>query len=157
MATAYFAAGCFWSKEFFFSQQPGVVATRTGFAGGHTAAPTYHDVLTKTTGHAETVEVTFDPQQTDFTALAKFFFSIHDPTIDRRDRGGQYRSAIFCTNPEQQTTAQQLVTELQAKGYTVVTEVLPLDAFWPAEARHQGYCTTHQLQPQQHFHDRFNR
>jgi peptide methionine sulfoxide reductase msrA/msrB len=144
---AIFASGCFWSKEYFFERATGVVATRVGYTGGHTEHPTYKAVLTKTTGHAEAVEVMFDPTQTSFEALAKLFFEIHDPTIDRRGKGGQYRSAIFYTNEAQKAIAEQLINDLQSKGFKVVTTLEPASTFWQAEDRHQKYCDTRNIIP----------
>lgn len=149
MERAIFASGCFWSKEYFFQQAPGVVATRVGYTGGHTENPTYHQVLTKTTGHTEAVEVTFDPTKTSFEKLATLFFEIHDPTIDRRDKGGQYRSAIFYTSDNQRIIAEKLIVQLKQNGYAVVTEVVPVGTFWQAEDRHQKYCDTRAITPKQ--------
>ncbi|MBK7869853.1 MAG: peptide-methionine (S)-S-oxide reductase MsrA [Saprospiraceae bacterium] len=142
-----FAAGCFWSKEYFFNQAPGVIATRVGYTGGHTEHPTYNQVLTKTTGHAEAVEITFDPKQTSFEELIKLFFEIHDPTIDRTDKGGQYRSAIFYQNQEQQAIAENLIAALREKGFDIATTLEPAGIFWQAEDRHQKYCDTHGIKP----------
>lgn len=154
-SVALFAAGCFWSKEYAFSRLPGVISTRVGYTGGHTEDPTYHTVCSKLTGHAEAVEVTYDPEQTDFATLAKFFFEIHDPTIDRRGKGGQYRSAIFYTDPEQLKTAQTLIRELKENGIDTVTELTPATHFWPAEARHQKYCDTRGMSPTDRYTKRF--
>lgn len=144
------ASGCFWSKEYFFNQIPGVVATKVGFAGGQAEEPTYQQVCTKTTGHAEVVEVHYDPQQVSFTALLQHFFANHDPTIDRRDRGGQYRSAIFYTTEDQRQVADQMIQTLRENGYEAVTEVEKADAFYPADARHQKYCDSRGMNPQRH-------
>lgn len=153
--TATFASGCFWSKEYFFSKVDGVLSTRVGFTGGHLDQPSYKVVCTKTTGHAEAVELTFDPQKVSFERLAKLFFEIHDPTIDRRDRGGQYRSAIFYQNEEQKKVALQLIDQLKKKGYNAVTELEPAQTFWPAEARHQKYCDTRGMSPTDKYVKRF--
>jgi len=152
---AVFACGCFWSKEYLFSQQPGVVATRVGYTGGDTENPTYHQVCSKTTGHAEAVEVTFDPAQTTFEQLARFFFEIHDPTMDRTERGGQYRSAIFYQNDQQKQTAEQLIQQLEANGYAVKTQLEQASTFWQAEERHQKYCETHSFTPRDYRKNRF--
>ncbi len=144
---AVFACGCFWSKEYIFSRSPGVVATRVGYTGGHTANPTYQQVCTKTTGHAEAVEVSFDPALTSFTELAKLFFEIHDPTIDRTE-GGQYRSAIFYRDEDQHAVARALIHQLEARGLQVATTLEPAGTFWPAEERHQGYCDARGFTPQ---------
>ncbi len=137
---ATFACGCFWTKQYRFSRLPGVLATRTGYTGGHTEHPTYTQVCSKTTGHAEAVEVTFDPSRLSFEHLLHFFFTLHDPTKDRRDRGGQYRSAIFFHSEIQCRKAEQALAALRAKGLEPVTEVLAAGPFWEAEERHQGWC-----------------
>lgn len=154
-SVAIFAAGCFWSKEYAFNRQTGVISTRVGYTGGHSDHPTYKSVCSKITGHAEAVEVTFDPEQTDFSTLAKFFFEIHDPTVDRRGRGGQYRSAIFYTDAKQQATARELIQKLEEKGIKVATGLEPATTFWPAEARHQKYCDTRGMQPTDRYTKRF--
>ncbi len=146
-AVATFASGCFWSKAYFFSKVPGVVATRVGYTGGHRSHPTYQQVCTKKTGHTEAVEVTFDPDKVRYEALVRFFFEIHDPTRDRRGKGGQYRSAIFCHTPEQQHIATNLKAQLQERGYAVKTEIESASVFWEAEDRHQQYCENRGIQP----------
>lgn len=152
---ATFAAGCFWSKEYFLQQQPGVISTRVGFIGGHLEAPTYQQVCRKDTGHTEAVEVTFDPEQTSFEALARYFFQFHDPTIDRSGNGGQYRSAIFYHHPTQKAIAEQLIQQLASNGYIVKTRLEAATTFWPAEARHQKYCDSRGLKARDHFRQRF--
>ena len=152
---AIFASGCFWGREYHFSRVEGVLSTRVGFTGGHTEEPTYHQVCTKNTGHAEAVEITFDPEVVSYEALARLFFEWHDPTIDRRGKGGQYRSAIFYTNERQQEVAKQLVAVLLKNGFDVVTEIEPATAFWPAEARHQKYCDSRNLVPKDYYTKRF--
>ena len=144
---AIFALGCFWSKEYFFSRVEGVRSTRVGFMGGHTDHPSYRQVCSKDTGHAEAVEITFDPEKISFEKLARLFFEMHDPTVDRRENGGQYRSAIFYTEPEQRKVAERLVSDLKRQGYEVATEIESAGTFWPAEARHQKYCDTRGLTP----------
>ena len=109
----------------------------------------------KTTGHAEAVEVTFDPDVTNFETLAKLFFEMHDPSIDRSDKGGQYRSAIFYTDDMQKETAEKLIAILKAKGIEVSTELSPAGKFWRAEARHQKYCDSRGMNPRDHFTKRF--
>ena len=146
-AIATFACGCFWSKEYFFRQVPGVINTRVGYTGGHLSHPTYHQVCTKTTGHAEAVEVSFDPKVVSYDALVRFFFELHDPTIDRRDKGGQYRSAIFVHSKTQRETAAALREKLIGNGYDVKTEIEPAGPFWEAEERHQQYCETRGIEP----------
>lgn len=139
---AMFAGGCFWGMEYQFQNAPGVTGTRVGYAGGHKAKPTYEEVCGGKTGHLETLEVTFDPKRTNFEALAKLFFEIHDPTQANGqgpDIGEQYHSAIFCLNDEQRQTAEKLIGILKAKGLKVVTELRPAAEFWPAEKYHQRY------------------
>lgn len=153
--TIIFAAGCFWGKEYIFAHIPGVVHTRVGYTGGHTQSPTYQQVLTKTTGHAEAVEVTFDPDQVSFETLAKLFFEIHDPTIDRRDKGGQYRSAIFYNNETQKAIIQELIANLALKGFNVVTQLESEGVFWQAEDRHQHYCELRGMTPKEYRVARF--
>jgi len=152
---ATFASGCFWSKEYFFSRLPGVVSTRVGFTGGHTSSPTYKEVCTKTTGHAEAVELQFDPEHISYRQLLQTFFNRHNPEIDRRDRGGQYRSAIFFHNSSQHKQALEALGDLRRNGYQPVTEVKPAGSFWPADARHQKYCDSRNMQPEDRFVDRF--
>ncbi len=145
---ATFAAGCFWSVEYKFGQQPGVVATAAGYEGGFLETPTYKQVCTDRTGHAEVVELDFDPAVTSYEALLRFFFAMHDPTTRNRqgvDVGTQYRSAIFTHSPEQQATAQAVMAELNAStfGGRIVTELLPAATFWRAEEYHQRYNEKH--------------
>ena len=122
--------------------------------GGHTVNPTYQDVCSGRTGHAETVEVEFDSTQTTFEALARYFFEIHDPTeIDRQgpDMGTQYRSAVFYTNDEQKKVAEKLIGILKGKGYDVVTQVQPAGPFYVAEGYHQDYYELSGKTPYCHF------
>lgn len=143
----FLGGGCFWSKEYHLSKVPGVINTRVGFMGGTLLHPTYKQVCTKTTGHAEVVQVDYDPAHCSTTELLIQFFSIHDPRFDRRDKGGQYRSVIFYTTTAQQTAAEHLLTALQQKGHDTLTELLPAPTFWPAEERHQQFCETKGLTP----------
>ncbi len=139
---AYFAGGCFWGVEYLLQQQPGVIATTVGYMGGDTENPTYEQVCTHTTGHAEAVEVLYDPVRVSFEQLAKLFFEIHDPTqVDRQgpDIGDQYRSEIFYTDEEQRIVAERLIAELAARGLKIATRVTPAGKFWPAEDYHQDY------------------
>ena len=152
---AIFASGCFWSKEYFFSQAEGVVSTRVGYTGGHTKNPTYKEVCTKTTGHAEAVEITFDADKTNFEQLARLFFEIHDPTLDRTDKGGQYRSSIFYLNEQQKQTAETLIDQLKEMGYAVKTLLEPAARFWLAETRHQKYCDSREMTPKNYSKKRF--
>ena len=142
LGRAYFAGGCFWGVEHFLKQQSGVIATTVGYMGGHTDNPTYRDVCSHTTGHAEAVEVLYDPQRVGFETLAKLFFEIHDPTQPNGqgpDIGDQYRSEILTTTDEQQAVAQELIADLKARGMDVVTQVTPAGKFWPAEEDNQDY------------------
>ena len=139
---AIFAGGCFWGVEYMLGKVDGVKSIRSGYIGGHTENPTYEQVCSHTTGHAEAVRVTFDPAKVSYEKLAKVFFEIHDPTqLDGQgpDLGDQYRSEIFYTTPAQQQTAERLIGELRRRGYDVVTEVTPAGRFWPAEDYHQQY------------------
>jgi len=141
-ATAYFAGGCFWGMEHLLQEVDGVTDVRSGYMGGHTEKPTYHEVSSGRTGHAETVEVVYDPARVAFEELATLFFEIHDPTqVDRQgpDMGSQYRSAIFYSDDEQKLTAERLIGILKEKGYDVATEVSEAASFWEAEDYHQDY------------------
>lgn len=139
---AYFAGGCFWGVEYFFKKAKGVLSTRVGYMGGSLKNPTYKDVCDGNTGHAETMEVVFDPTQTDYETLARLFFEIHDPTqVDRQgpDVGNQYRSEIFYVNDAQRQTAEKLIEILKDRGYKVATRVTRAGTFWEAEKYHQSY------------------
>lgn len=152
---AYFAGGCFWGVEHLLENQKGVLNVRSGYMGGHVANPTYEQVCSKKTGHAETVEVEFDPSLIDFETLARLFFEIHDPTQMNRqgpDIGSQYRSAVFYVDEEQRATTNKLIAILKEKGYDVVTEVTKADTFWPAEDYHQDYYANKGTEPYCHFH-----
>jgi len=141
-AKAIFAGGCFWGVEFFFEDEPGVISATSGCSGGTKDNPTYKEVCYTDTGHAEAVEVVFDPSKTTYEKLARIFFEIHDPTqVDRQgpDVGEQYRSAVFYADAEQKAVAEKLVGELKAKGFKVVTQIVPATTFWPAEDYHQDY------------------
>ena len=152
---ATLAGGCFWCLEAAFQDLKGVENVQSGYAGGRVANQSYEDVCTGTTGHAEVVQITFNPQVVSFEDLLHVFFTIHDPTTLNRqgaDVGTQYRSAIFYHSPEQKATAERVIAELQAQKLwdePVVTELKPLTAFYPAEEYHrdyfrrnptQGYC-----------------
>jgi peptide-methionine (S)-S-oxide reductase len=145
MATATFAAGCFWGVEAAFRQVPGVTATRVGYAGGTTTNPTYKQVCTDRTGHAEAVEVSYDPARVSYDNLLRVFWEIHDPTQHNRqgpDIGTQYRSAIFYHDPEQEAAARASMERLERSGVhkqPIVTEIVPAQTFYPAEDYHQQY------------------
>lgn len=150
---AYFAGGCFWGTEHLLKQTEGVISTRVGYMGGRTEHPTYQDVCSDTTGHAEAVEVEFDPSKVSFEKLARLFFEIHDPTqINRQgpDIGDQYRSAVFYANDGQKETTEKLIGLLKVKGYKVVTQVAPAGKFWEAEQYHQDYYTRTGKEPYCH-------
>lgn len=143
---ATFGAGCFWGVEAAFAAIPGVTATAVGYEGGALAEPSYRDVCTDSTGHAEVVEVDFDPDRVSFTQLLDAFFGLHDPTTLNRqgpDWGTQYRSAIFFHSPEQQAQSQAKIDELNVGGRfkpkRIVTKVEPAQTFWRAEEYHQRY------------------
>jgi len=138
----YFAGGCFWGVEFFFQNAKGVISTTVGYMGGHKPNPTYKQVCSGNTGHAEAIEVVYNPSVTSFEQLTKIFFEIHDPTqLNRQgpDIGEQYRSAIFYTDEQQKETAQKLIGLLKQKGYDVVTKLVKAGQFWKAEEYHRQY------------------
>ena len=152
-ATAIFAGGCFWGVEYMLSKVPGVLKVESGYIGGTTENPTYEEVCSHRTGHAEAVRVLFDPAKVSYETLARLFFEIHDPTQENGqgpDLGDQYRSEIFYTSPAQQATAERLIAELRRKGYDVVTQVTPAGRFWPAEDYHQRYYERKGTQPYCH-------
>lgn len=145
MAIATFAAGCFWGVEAAFQKVPGVVATRVGYTGGETAEPTYHDVCSDTTGHAEAVQIDYDPDLVSYHHLLEIFFSLHNPTeLDRQgpDIGSQYRSVIFFHSEEQQKIATAFINAQTSSGRfenPIATRIEPATTFWPAEDHHQSY------------------
>jgi len=142
MERAVFASGCFWGTEYHFQRAHGVVSTTVGYVGGHVENPTYKQVCTGQTGHAEAVEVTYDPTKTSYEQLVRLFFETHDFTqLDRQgpDVGEQYRSAIFYLNDAQKQIALRLVETLRKRGFDVKTEIAPAEKFWPAEEYHQSY------------------
>ena len=143
--TATFSGGCFWSMNAIFERLKGVDHVTAGFSGGSVANPSYERVSTGTTGHAETVQITFEPAVISYRDLLGVFFAFHDPTTPNRqgaDVGEQYRSAIFWHSPVQEAAAKQMIAELDAShrfGRPIVTQVLPFQAFYPAEEYHQAY------------------
>lgn len=145
MEKATFGAGCFWGVEEAFRQVPGVSETAVGYLGGKIDSPTYEDVCTDETGHAEVVEVTFDPSKVSYEQLLKLFWGLHDPTTLNRqgpDIGSQYRSGVYYHNPQQQEQANALKSKLDASGHfkrPIVTEIEPAKTFWRAEEYHQKY------------------
>jgi peptide-methionine (S)-S-oxide reductase len=143
--TATLAGGCFWCLEAVYLDLRGVSAVKSGYAGGHVANPTYEQVCGKQTGHAEVVQITFDPAELSYDDLLRVFFTIHDPTTPNRqgnDVGPQYRSAIFTHSDAQRQAAEHMVKEITAARIwngKLVTEIKPLDKFWPAELEHDDY------------------
>lgn len=150
---ATLAGGCFWCLEAVFDDLEGVRDVVSGYAGGTVPHPSYEEVCAGTTGHAEVVQITFDPTVISFRELLEVFFTIHDPTTLNRqgpDVGTQYRSAIFYHTPEQKATAEQLIAELDASGAwgaPIVTQIAPFTAFYPAEEYHQEYFRRNPNQP----------
>ena len=146
---ATLAGGCFWGMQELLGEQPGVISSRVGYTGGTAPNPTYEMVCTGRTGHAESIEITFDPSKTTYEALLRFFFRMHDPTtVDRQqnDRGSQYRSAIFYHGEQQRLVAEKVKAEVDASGKwpaPVVTQIAPAGPFWPAEEYHQDYLKKH--------------
>jgi peptide methionine sulfoxide reductase msrA/msrB len=152
---AYFAGGCFWGTEYLLQQAPGVLKTRVGYMGGKTKNPTYREVCDGDTGHAETVEVEYDPSKTNFETLARLFFEIHDPTQFNRqgpDYGDQYRSAVFYVDEEQRLAAEKLIGLLKDKGLKVVTQLAKAETFWEAENYHQDYYKQNGKRPYCHIY-----
>ncbi len=151
--TATLGGGCFWCLEAVYDGLRGVEDVVSGYAGGRTPHPSYEAVCSGRTGHAEVVQVTFDPREVSFREILEVFFTIHDPTTLNRqgsDVGTQYRSVIFYHSPEQQRVAQEVIRALEARRVwedPIVTEIAPLDTFYPAEAYHQEYYARNRSQP----------
>jgi len=151
-AQATVAGGCFWCIEAAFKRVRGVERAVSGYCGGHVENPSYRAVCNGTTGHAEAVQLTYDPDRVSYRELLAVFFEIHDPTTSNRegpDVGSQYRSAVYCHNDQQREIAEQYVDELEASGeYSgIVTEIEPLETFYRAEEKHQDYFETNPNQP----------
>ncbi len=150
---ATLGGGCFWCLEAVYDQFKGVTDVVSGYSGGHDTNPTYKAVCNGTTGHAEVVQVTFDPTVVSFADILRVFFTIHDPTTLNRqgaDAGTQYRSAIFYHSPEQKATAEQVIAEITAErlySNRIVTEVTPFEKFYSAEGYHQEYYANNAWQP----------
>ncbi len=142
---ATLAGGCFWCLEAVYNELRGVESVVSGYAGGHTVNPTYQEVCSGTTGHAEVVQITFDPSEVSYGELLEVFFTIHDPTTPNRqgmDVGTQYRSAIYYHSPSQKADAEKVIAEIAAEGLykdPIVTEVTSLPLFYAAEEYHQRY------------------
>jgi peptide-methionine (S)-S-oxide reductase len=151
--TATLGAGCFWCVEAVFDDLKGVTDVVSGYSGGHTENPTYREVCSETTGHAEVTQITFDPQEISFADILRVFFAVHDPTTLNRqgnDIGSSYRSAIFYHSPEQKQTAEEIIKEVGAAEIydkPIVTEVTAFDKFYPAEDYHQEYFANNPAQP----------
>ena len=140
--TAIFAGGCFWGVEYFLQKAPGVISVTSGYTGGQVINPTYREVCTGNTGHAEAVKIVYDPDKTTYEKLLKLFLEIHDPTqVGRQgpDIGDQYRSEIFYMNDNQKNIAERILNILKAKGLKIATALTKASEFYPAEAYHQDY------------------
>lgn len=152
--TATFGAGCFWGVEYVFERVPGVVGTEVGYSGGRTESPTYGDVCSHTTGHAEVLKVVFDPGVVTYDQLLEVFWAMHDPTqVDRQgpDVGDQYRSVIYTHSDEQQLQAEASRDRAQGRfERTIATQVEPAPTFWPAEDYHQRYYDKNGHEPYCH-------
>ena len=153
MEVATLGGGCFWCLEAVYEDLRGVEAVESGYSGGSVPNPTYREVCSETTGHAEVVRVTFDPEVVSYAEVLRVFFSIHDPTTLNRqgaDVGTQYRSAIFYHTPEQERVAREVISELEEAGVwddPIVTEVTPVGEFYVAEDYHQEYFRRNAYQP----------
>ena len=151
---ATFGAGCFWGVEYVFRRVPGVVDVQVGYSGGITEHPTYQEVCSHTTGHAEVTQVTFDPEKVAFDQLLEVFWAMHDPTqVNRQgpDIGDQYRSVIFTHSPEQQAGAEASRDRAQPRfSRPIATEIRPLSVFYPAEDYHQAYYEKNGHEPYCH-------
>lgn len=153
LETATLGAGCFWCVEAVFDDLKGVRDVVSGYSGGHTENPTYREVCSETTGHAEVVNITFDPKEISFRDILRVFFTVHDPTTLNRqggDIGTSYRSAIFYRSPEQKQIAHEVVEEITSEklyGDPVVTEITEFANFYPAEDYHQEYFANNPTQP----------
>jgi peptide-methionine (S)-S-oxide reductase len=144
MQKALFAAGCFWGVQYYFDQVPGVLLTTVGYTGGSTEDPTYDEVCTHTTGHAESVLIEFNPEKVPYVGLLRHFFRMHDPTqLNRQgpDIGDSYRTAIFYFSEEQRRTAEDVRSQVQKQSKKpIVTEITAAGPFYPAEAYHQKFA-----------------
>ncbi|MFA6831287.1 MAG: peptide-methionine (S)-S-oxide reductase MsrA [Bacteroidaceae bacterium] len=153
--TAIFAGGCFWGVEHYMQAQPGVISVESGYTGGQTENPSYEQVKSQMTGHAEAVRITYDPRITDYETLLRFFFEIHDPTQNDGqgvDIGSQYRSEIFFQSEQEKNITLKVIAILRDKGYDVVTRVTKAGPFYLAEAYHQDYFEHHEGEPDCHFY-----
>ncbi|HMM79067.1 MAG TPA: peptide-methionine (S)-S-oxide reductase MsrA [Pyrinomonadaceae bacterium] len=150
---ATLAGGCFWCTESVFDELRGVESVVSGYSGGHKDSPTYQEVCTGTTGHAEVIQIEFDPAEIDFPDILRVFFTVHDPTTLNRqggDIGTQYRSSVFYHSEAQKQVAEAVIREIDEAGVyerPIVTEVVPFEKFWPAEDYHQEYFVNNPNQP----------
>ncbi len=153
LETATLGAGCFWCVEAVFDDLQGVESVESGYSGGHTESPTYKEVCSETTGHAEVAQVKFNPEEISFKEILQVFFTVHDPTqLNRQgnDIGTSYRSAIFYHSDEQKRVAEETIREIEAEGIydrEIVTELTPFDKFYIAENYHQEYFANNPNQP----------
>jgi len=153
LETATLGAGCFWCVEAVFDDLRGVEDVISGYSGGHTENPTYREVCSETTGHAEVTQIKFNPEEISFADILRVFFAVHDPTTLNRqgnDIGSSYRSAIFYHSDEQKKTAEEIIREVTEAGIydkPIVTEVTKFDKFYPAEDYHQEYFANNPTQP----------
>jgi peptide methionine sulfoxide reductase msrA/msrB len=158
--TAIFAGGCFWGVQYFFEKAKGVVDTKVGYIGGHVDNPTYEDVCSHTSGHYEAIQVKYDNRVTNYEAMARLFFNIHDPTQTNGqgpDIGEQYMSVVFYADDSQKQIAQNLIAELKKKGYKIATQLKLATHFWPAEEYHEHHYDREGTTPYcHHFQDKFN-
>lgn len=149
---ATLAGGCFWCLEAVYEEVSGIEKIVSGYSGGHVENPTYEAVCSETTGHAEAVQITFDPEEVSYKNILDIFFSIHDPTTLNRqgnDIGSRYRSAVFCHDDKQEKIVEELIQKIDSEGdmsEPVVTEVIPAPTFYPAEEYHQQYYRRNQWQ-----------
>jgi len=157
-STAFLAGGCFWGMEHYLQKLNGVISVENGFMGGHVAHPSYEQVKSHTTGHAETVKVIYDPRVLNYEVLLRYYFEIHDPTqVNQQgiDEGPQYRSEIFYVTSKEKETAEKLIAILKGEGFSVVTrltDVKQAKPFYPAESYHQDYFEHHEGEPDCHFY-----
>lgn len=152
---AIFAGGCFWGTEYYMKRLDGVLSATSGYSGGTVSDPTYEQVKTGMTGHAEVIRVVYDPKATNYEVLLRYFMEIHDPTTLNRqgvDKGSQYRSEVFYADNEEYEIAEKVLDELVSKGYEVVTLVTPRAPFYSAEAYHQNYYDNADKEPSCHFY-----
>jgi methionine-S-sulfoxide reductase len=154
MKKAIFAAGCFWGVQYLFDSLDGVIKTTVGYTGGYKENPTYEEVCTSRTGHAEAIEIVYDPKKISYEQLVKFFFDIHDFTQiggQGPDLGFQYRSEVFYFDENQRSIAEEIKRQLEEKGLDIVTKITKVDKFWPAEDYHQKYYIRKGEKPYCHY------